>query len=318
MEWRIPSLRHRAAFLILLLALSLAGVPKVYSQGVVLVSRFVEGELPADDPDASLWEKAVPLKLPLSSQVNFKPRIYDATVSSLTIRSLNDGQQIAFLLEWDDPTRDVGARQVKAFADAVAIQHPVDPTKEKVWFCMGMPGAAVNIWYWNAAWQEDLKEATQSLASSQGGGWDYYPSQASGRKRKTPVEDLNAARMQTLTAQPVASQNVEGKGVWHDGKWKVVLTRAFTSQDEGDTQFKSTEETQKLRPIAFAVWDGRNGEVDGRKAVSAFYFLDISTTTGSKGYGFVLPAVVLTIGVEVGLVWWFRRRRKKEGLSLAG
>jgi DMSO reductase family type II enzyme heme b subunit len=310
--------------MILFFAFCLASVPKAHSQGVVLVSRFVEGELPVDDPNSKLWEESIPLKIPLSSQVNFKPRIYDATVSSLTIRSFNNGRQIAFLLEWNDPTRNVGALKAEEFADAAAIQHPVDLEKEKTWFCMGMPGADVNIWYWNAGWEQDLKMSKETVASSRGGGWDYYPFQEedvfyagrvggsfwSSPKRETSVEDLNSARMQALTAQPAPSQNVRGKGVWHDGKWKVVISRAFTSPDDGDTQFKSTEETRKLRPIAFAVWDGGNGEVDGRKAVSAFYFLDVSTTTGSGGYGFALTALFLTVGVEGALVWWFRRRQK--------
>ncbi len=311
-------MRHSTVFLILLAVFALAGVPKVYSQGVVLVSRLMEGELPVDDPNANVWDEAAPLMLPLSSQVNFKPRIYDATVSSLTIRSLNNGQHIAFLMEWDDPTRDVTARKAEAFADAVAIQHPIDLQHERSWFCMGMPGAAVNIWYWNAAWQAELTGVDEKVASSQDQGWDYYPFEESSAKRETSVEDLNAARMQTLTAQPGASQNVKGSAVWRDGKWRVVLWRAFTSQDEGDTQFKSTEETQKLRPIAFAVWDGGNEEIGSRKAVSAFYFLDISTATGAGKYGFVLPAVILTVGVEAMLVWWFRRRRKKGDLDPAG
>jgi hypothetical protein len=317
-------LRKTIAFVILFVTFSLGNVPKVDSQGVVLVSRFMEGELPTDDPNSKLWDEAIPLKIPLSSQVNFKPRIYDATVSSLTIRSLNNGRQVAFLLEWNDPTRNVGALKAEEFVDAAAIQHPVDLEKEKTWFCMGMPGALVNIWYWNAGWEEDLKGSKEGVATSLGGGWDYYPFQEedvfyagrvggsfwSSPKRETSVEDLNSGRMQTLTAQPAASQNVSGKGVWHEGSWKVVISRAFTSPDEGDTQFKTTEETRKLRPIAFAVWDGGNGEVASRKAVSAFYFLDISTATGSRGYSFALTALFLTIGAEAGLVWWFRRRKK--------
>ena len=312
-------MRRSAVFLILFTAFFLASVSGGESAGVVLISRLLEGELPVDDPLAEAWGSAVPLKIPLSSQVNSKPRIYDATVSSLTVRSLNNGRRIAFLLEWDDPTMNARADKAEAFSDAVAIQHPVDLDKEKIWFCMGMPGAAVNIWHWKAAWEKGL---TGSRAGGEGGeeklphrgrGWDYYPEQKSPPGHPSPVEDLNSAQMRTLTAQPAGAQNVGGKGVWRDGKWKVVFSRDFSSQDKGDTQFKNTEETRKLRPIAFAVWDGGNNEVNGRKAVSAFYFLDISAVAGAKGYGFALFAVFLTVGVEVAAVGWYRRRRKKSG-----
>ncbi|MFQ5683691.1 MAG: ethylbenzene dehydrogenase-related protein [Candidatus Binatia bacterium] len=282
-----------------------------FDQGVVLVSRFIEGELPLRDPSSGLWENAHPLVVPLSSQVNFKPRIYNATVHSLKIKSLNNGKEIAFLLEWQDPSRDAGALKTQTFADAAAIQHPVSLEKENVWFCMGQPDAVVNIWHWRADWQEDLQGFKDRRSQYPRAGWDYYPPENNGtaHKRKTAVEDLNSARMRTLTAQSMEEQNVDGFGVWNKGTWKLVLSRPLKSPDKNDVQFQPTVETRRLRPIAFAVWDGANSEAGSRKAVSAFYFLDVSLSSEKGGWVTVSMAVVLTLAVEAGGLWWFRRRR---------
>lgn len=300
---------------LILAAIGLLGfVSQGFSQGAVLVSRFVEGDLPLRDPNSALWEKAQPLVVPLSSQVNFKPRIYNATVKSLKIRSLNNAKEIAFLLEWEDPTRDVDTWKSEAFADAVAIQHPVSLEKEKVWFCMGQPDAVVNIWHWRADWQEDLQGSKDQRSQHPRMGWDYYPLEDDGavNKRKTAVEDLNAARMQTLTSQPMAEQNVSGFGVWDKGGWKVVISRALRTTEKNDAQFQPTVETQKLRPVAFAVWDGGNSEAGSRKAVSAFYFLDVSLSSAKGGSATVAIAIALTVGIEAGGVWWLGRRRRNK------
>lgn len=305
----------------------LASASQSFSQGVVLVSRFIEGELPLRDPNSELWKRAHPLVVPLSSQVNFKPRIYNATVHSLKVKSLNNGKEIAFLMEWQDPTRDVRALKAQSFADAAAIQHPVNLEKERVWFCMGQPDAIVNIWHWRADWQEDLDGFKDQRSEYPRSGWDhyafedddtFYPGRVendffSNPARKSAVEDLNSARMQTLTAQPMAEQNVNGFGVWHKGTWRVVISRVLETSDKNDAQFQATVETQKLRPIAFAVWDGRNSEAGSRKAVSAFYFLDVSLSSGKGNMATVAIAIMLTVAVEAGGVWWFRRRRRNRG-----
>ncbi|MFQ5853281.1 MAG: ethylbenzene dehydrogenase-related protein [Candidatus Binatia bacterium] len=293
----------------------LTSASQSFPQGVVLVSRLIEGELPLRDPNSRLWEKAHPLVVPLSSQVNFKPRIYNATVHSLKVKSLNNGKEIAFLLEWEDPSRDVSALKAESFTDAVAIQHPVSLENEKVWFCMGQPDAVVNIWHWRGDWQEDLQEAKDQQTQYPQMGWDYYPLEDDDTfyARKTAVEDLNAARMQTLTAQPMGEQDVNGFGAWDKGRWRVVISRDLRTPDKNDAQFQPTVETQKLRPIAFAVWDGGNSEAGARKAVSAFYFLDLSLSSAKGGFATIGLALALTVAVEAGGVWWFRRRRRNRG-----
>ncbi len=91
--------------LILVLGAYIADVPVVSSQGLFIRSFYFPGELPFE-PKAPEWEKATPMVLPLSGQVVTRPTLPDPTIKSLTVRSLHNGKEMVFLLEWSDPTKN--------------------------------------------------------------------------------------------------------------------------------------------------------------------------------------------------------------------
>lgn len=84
--------------------------------------------------------------------------------------------------------------------------------------------------------------------------------------RHSPVEDLNAEGFSTLTTQ--AHQNVDGYGNWSNNRWSVVFKRSLKTDDPNDTQFEGGK-----TPIAFAIWNGRNKERNGQKALTHFHEL---------------------------------------------
>ena len=86
---------------------------------------------------------------------------------------------------------------------------------------------------------------------------------------KSPVEDANAAGFGSFKSQPLAQQNVAGKGVWHDGFWNVVFIRDLKSKDADDVKFVAG----KPVPVAFAIWNGEQHDRNGRKMVSNWYQL---------------------------------------------
>jgi DMSO reductase family type II enzyme heme b subunit len=88
--------------------------------------------------------------------------------------------------------------------------------------------------------------------------------------RKSPVENLVAAGIGSLTPQPSSSQNVGGKGVWAANEWKVVFVRSLEPAGEGDARLSDGV------PIAFAVWNGSEGDRNGIKAFSTWYRLGLS------------------------------------------
>jgi len=167
---------------------------------------------------------------------------------------------------------------------------------------MGEKGGLVNIWHWKADWEADLARfrdiqdrypgmASDAYLFRKGGplgepssetakaptsthdptyltGWGAG-NPLSNPSRPSPVEDLNAMGFGTLTSQPSDDQNVRGKGIWQGGTWRVVFVRAMKSPSDRDTQFLPGQSL----PIAFAIWDGSEGDRDGQKAVSLWQVL---------------------------------------------
>jgi DMSO reductase family type II enzyme heme b subunit len=83
------------------------------------------------------------------------------------------------------------------------------------------------------------------------------------------VEDANARGFGSFTSQPANQQNVSGRGLWHDGFWNVLFTRDLTSEEPQDVRFSGNRPV----PVAFAVWNGEQGDRNGRKLVSNWYQL---------------------------------------------
>ncbi len=88
--------------------------------------------------------------------------------------------------------------------------------------------------------------------------------------RASSVEDLNAEGFGTLTTQ--ASQDVSGYGAHGNGSWSVVFIRGVSTSDSNDVQFGSFSGNI---PVAFAVWDGSNGERNGMKGRSTWHWLKL-------------------------------------------
>ena len=56
--------------------------------------------------DAPFWEKAKSFYIPLGGQILKKPKSYFPTVIKLTIRAAYNDKEIAFKVQWDDPSYD--------------------------------------------------------------------------------------------------------------------------------------------------------------------------------------------------------------------
>lgn len=267
-------------------------VPLASSQGTTILAAQVSGELPADDPDAALWQSATAMEIPLSAQTVTRPFLAETRVKSVTVRAIHNGTQIAFLVEWSDETKNDQTVRVQDFRDSVALQFPL--VQGQPFFCMGMQGGNVNIWHWKADWQADILAWQDMEAAYPDMNVDQYPF-ASGEHpapadyqdinyvpalaagnlfaavRASPVEDLMAGGFGTLTAQPAEDQNVAGSGVWQDGKWRVIFTRAMDTQEADDVVFSPG----MVASVAFAAWDGANGERNGEKSTSQWVSLQL-------------------------------------------
>ncbi|MBI5783805.1 MAG: hypothetical protein HZA69_08680, partial [Gammaproteobacteria bacterium] len=85
---------------------------------------------------------------------------------------------------------------------------------------------------------------------------------------RTPVLDQMAEGWGTMTVKP--EQRADGKGVWSDGYWRVVISYPLAG-GASDPGLEVGGETV----AAFAVWDGGAREVGSRKAWSNWVPLKI-------------------------------------------
>ncbi len=291
-------------------------IPVASSQGLVLVAAATEGDLAALTLDAEVWQQATAIEVPLSAQNISRPILPETKIKAVTARALHNGEQLAVMVEWSDESQNDQAVRVQDFRDGVAIQYA--QTEGQPFFCMGQLGGNVNIWHWKADWQAAIA-ARQSIADAYpnmhvdfypfaettGETTDattgdiylaeyrdinYLPAQAAGNPMaaanfQSPVEDLTAGGFGSLTPQRAEGQNVQGTGGWADGRWRVIFTRDLASAEAEDVSFAA----DKVYSIAFAAWDGANGERNGEKSTSQWLSLQFGRPAASVSTTVTIP-----------------------------
>ncbi len=143
---------------------------------------------------------------------------------------------------------------------------------------MGNPGGQVSILQWRAAFQSDLEKGEPTVRDLYPFAHvDVYPDEvlratdaaaytgALGLDNpvshpvRTAVLDQMAEGWGTLTVRP--EQHGDGRGVWKDGVWRVVITHPLQTENPGEPRIVPGTETA----VAFAVWEGGAREVGSRK-----------------------------------------------------
>jgi DMSO reductase family type II enzyme heme b subunit len=269
-------------------------ISREMNTNVVLKSKPIDGEIPMN-LDSGIWEDAELTEIPLAGQILVKPRLWNAAINSIIIRSLYNKDNIAFLLEWDDRTN----KQDEVYSDAVAMQFPVKIPEglKKPFFIMGDSSSKVYMLHWEAHHQSGLHSEIkeQVVEGSKYLDWEGL----------VTVEESNAKGIMNYKLQSPDNQEANGVGQWEDGRWRVLIKRALFSEDMNDTQF----EKGKLIPFAVAVWDGSNNEYGGKKAVSSWYYITLVTPTPKSIYGYIAIAIIMGVSVEFFFIANYRRKR---------
>ena len=237
-------------------------------------------KLPTDPMD-KYWESRDPVRVPLNPLWPEPNQVYAVAVSAVT-----DGKKVAVLLQWRDDLPQDTAIRVQDFQDGAALQFSL--SGKYGFLGMGDKDNPVNLWSWKAGWQAETEGGSAPAMNSvypsmHTDDWtftNYNTAASSGnvisQTHKSPVEDANAAGFGSFRSQPVKQQNVAGKGIWHDGFWNVVFIRDLKSKDADDVKFVSG----KPVPVAFAIWNGEQGDRNGRKMVSNWYQLILDDGKG--------------------------------------
>lgn len=247
------------------LVLGGAGVSTA-QESVAVRAAKVDGALPVDDPNAAAWSGAVPATFPMSPQVHWKDRIQEATVKDVTVRALHDGTQVAFLLEYADPTQDPD--------DAAALEFMVGD--KKAHFAHGQPmaqveGGPVNIWFW--------------------------------KNKEDKAVDMTAKGFGTL--KPQDHQDVKAKGAYANGTWKVVFSRNLsTDHPDEDAQVTPGEFINIAFAVWDGVKDasGELREKGSQKAVSSWWYFRADPPADYSGYVYAAMAVGLALGFQFVLI----------------
>ena len=273
----------------------------------VLKALPVEGDVP-DDPQDEIWAGAEPMDIRLTGQVIAAPRWQNQSIELATVRAIYNETEIAFLVYWDDPFKDVthdesaefdpadiskvGAfnsyvnpnetvtRQLETFRDSIAFQFAVKPLQgtKRPHFLRGDSSNPVHLWVW------------KSDVSEQGGNG---------------VEEANARGWkQPYKVQSEDQQQVSAKAVWNQGRWSVVMKRPRVTEDRTDVQF----EKGRFIPLALNAWDGSNGEHGRVMSVSSWYNVFLEAPTPVSVYVYTLLAVLIAGFLGV----WLVRRAEAE------
>ena len=235
-------------------------------ESVAVRATLMTGGLPLDDPNAAAWTSVAPASFPMSPQVHWKDRIQEVTVKDVSVRALHDGNQVAILLEYSDPTQDPD--------DAAALEFMVGD--KKAHFAHGQPllqveGGPVNIWFW--------------------------------KNKTNKAVDMSAKGFGTL--KPQEHQDVKAKGVYSNGTWKIVFSRNLsTGHAEEDVQITPGEFISIAFAVWDGRKDGAGELVEkgSQKAVSSWWYFRADAPPDYSSYMYAAIAAALALGFQFVLI----------------
>ncbi len=293
------------------------------------------------DPNSPLWQDLPPATVMVNGQNITIPILFNPTVTSINVKSMHNGTWIGFWLEWADPTESSQALSTNQFRDSIGVVMPASDARTFIAMGGPNTPVHIMHWKadWqkdlDLGYYQDRQDAYPNMAydlylgineekaevlnydpatqdPSEMGAGDprvhisqvnpaYEPGLAAGNSlsklvKYSPIEELVAEGFGTLTTQE--RQNALGNGVYENGMWKVVMMRPMLTGDPTDKQLEPGQTVN----VAFAVWDGGNREVNGRKSVALWHDFTIDAIPGgAAGPLVVSPPVAPAAGDSTGV-----------------
>lgn len=263
------------------------------SASQTIVGLSVPGALPKTVNDPA-WAGAPVTALRMIPNIIKGQRLFKALTDAIGVRVLYNKDEIAFLLEMDDRTYSLPGdpdaestqdKSLELYSDAFAVEFPkngafaASPVVEKPLFRHGDSRHPTTIWYWNAG--------------------SVVP-------KVSPFTMIfDATDVNTKLTPRKGSSGVAAKGEWVNGRWRVMITRRRSAPGNGDLSFKDGQ----FYPVAFANWDGSNGEKGAMHTLSSWYWL-LLPPPEDRTKTFVMPLAAGAMTFLFGILL-IRRERKK-------
>ncbi len=271
----------------------------------LLVKSVNQDKEALKNPLSTVWEKSNRTRLPLYSLWLTDRTPFD----SVEVRALHNGEQLAVWMRWQDPTKNMKPAEVTDYTDAGAVMFP-DLAGAVPFLGMGdakMRGGMAHIWHWRANDQLAVNRGGPSVDREDRFPTmqvDYYPQKESyepgtltkfenltqhtkNQPRlfqsgwatsnplsqpvvKSPVKSYRAKGFGTLTALDAKKTRTDGRGVYRNGEWRIVMFRPLKTET-AVAQFQPGSQ----KTAAFAVWDGEQRDRNGQKDITSWITLQL-------------------------------------------
>ena len=244
------------------------------------------------DADSTTWDKITPI------DVYLRPLWYRNNYPIFVkVRAATAGDRIGILAEWDDPTNDSSVDNEQSFADGAAMQFALGGKMPFIAMGDRNSEGLCEIWHWRADRQVAAgrgEAATRAdayphmLSDPYPNLPEYNTAREAGNVLMDPktannaAHSLNASGLGTLTARPGAQNRVASRGRWKDGVYRVAFSSVLKPLDTR----READFTKAKIPVAFAIWDGHNGDRNGTKLVSQWLFLSTVAAVTDRRYSF--------------------------------
>lgn len=289
-----------------------AGAPVVDE---LIAARRVEDGLPAS-PDDEAWNRVEPSYVPLVGQVIEAPRQFAPAVDGAWVRAVHDGEELAVLVEWNDPS-DSPDPAWNEWQLRIAATLPAD----------GRPAAADTVP--DAVPDRDPEPAPDAAPDAapdplpDGLAIQFPPSVPTGMERPyflmggtaSPVylwhwdrragfAEMRARGLGEL--ESLGSGEIDGAASWDAGRWTLMVRRPLATGDPASLAFSEGVAI----PFGLFAWDGSSAEDATRGSISAWYFLYLEEPRSAAVYVVPLLAALATGLAGIGLAAAARRRKR--------
>jgi hypothetical protein len=313
---------------------------------VIRAALLGEGDLPATVDDGR-WAGVERFYVPLVGQVIEEPRWFAPSVDGVWVQALHDGEELAVLLTWNDPSRspdpswDEWTAKIESVMSGAALPAGpapagvADTTPAAADILPGVAGVLADTALAGASQISPGEPPPGGLALGRpfdtlvvqfptaipdgmerpyflmGGADDpvYLWVWGSGRDGALEAVGHGLGDVQPLDGKSALTAVAD----YADGQWRLLVRRPLAGPDaENRLQLGPG----RAIPMAVFAWDGSNGESGKRGSISTWYFLYLDRATGKGVYVWPALATLLTAGLGIVLVAR-AQRRSREGADVA-